>query len=79
MEYLIEEEQVANKKLKKIVKFSRVFDVATVAELLKTELPDDVVNIFKKYSEPNCDESVGKGVVAKCLNSDSIVLDKMAG
>ena len=45
-----EEEQVANKKLKRIVKFSRVFEVEKVAELLKTGLPDDFVNIFKKYS-----------------------------
>ena len=106
MEYLIEEEQEANKKLKKNVKFNKAFDVAKVAaeyismystdqfkknletfkqftELLRTGLPDDVVNVLKKYSEPHCDESdnhsVGKEVVVHGLNSDNIVLDKMTG
>ena len=78
MEYLLEEEQNANKKLKKNVKFNKAFDVAKVAaeyismysteqfyknletfkqftELLRTGLPNDVVNVLKKHSEPNND------------------------
>ena len=40
-------------------------------ELLRTGLPDDVVNVLKKYSEPHCDESdnhyVGKEVSIRTI------------
>ena len=74
MEYLITEEQEANKKMKKNVKFNKAFDVAKEAaefiskypteqftknlesfkhftELLRTGLPDDIVDALKRHCE----------------------------
>ena len=76
MEHLIEEEQAANRRLKKNEKFNKAFDIAKVAaeytsrygqssfethldtfrkftELIRTGLPDEVIEIIKKYSERN--------------------------
>ena len=79
MEYLITEEQDANKKMKKNVKFNKAFDVAKEAaeflskysteqftknlesfrhftNLLRTGLPDDIVDVFKRHSEGERDK-----------------------